>query len=85
MDIGSSHVHLVRIEPDAGRWRYYCVYLRPDLFASVALVREWGRIGQGGGSYRVEPFDNRASAHAALLDVVRLKVRRGYQEAGAAP
>ncbi|WP_353959900.1 WGR domain-containing protein [Aquisalimonas lutea] len=82
MDIGSAHVHLVTIDPDAGRWRYYRVYLRPDLFAPVALVREWGRIGHGGGSYRVEPFDSMASAYEAFLDVVRRKMRKGYREAG---
>ncbi|SEP58764.1 WGR domain-containing protein [Ectothiorhodospira magna] len=56
------------------------VTLQPDLFATVALVREWGRLGnRGSGQRKVEPFDDWGQARKALEAAVIGKIKRGYR------
>jgi predicted DNA-binding WGR domain protein len=44
----------------------------------VSLIREWGRIGRA-GQLRLDPFDDRQQAEAALLRLVQEKQRKGYR------
>ena len=69
---------LVRIDPDKGTHRFYHAGLWPDLFGGVSVMREWGRIGQA-GQLRLEPYDDRQQAEAALDRLVQQKQRRGYR------
>jgi predicted DNA-binding WGR domain protein len=39
---------LQRIEPLRNIRRFYALSLQPDLFGTVSVVKEWGRIGQPG-------------------------------------
>jgi predicted DNA-binding WGR domain protein len=42
------HLVLHRIEPGQGIRRFYSLMIEPDLFGTVRLVRNWGRIGTNG-------------------------------------
>ena len=75
-------VELEKIDVTRGIRRYYRLWLRPDLFAEVCLIRQWGRIGQAGGHARVEPFEDVGTARAKLERLVAAKRRRGYQATG---
>jgi predicted DNA-binding WGR domain protein len=48
-----------------------------DLFGTVRLVRNWGRIGTNGQEL-VEVFDSEHEAGEALEALARIKRRRGY-------
>ncbi len=50
-----------------------------DLFGTVRLVRNWGRIGTTGQEL-VAIFDSEEEAGAALEELARLKRRRGYRD-----
>jgi predicted DNA-binding WGR domain protein len=49
-----------------------------DLFGTVRLVRNWGRIGTNGQEL-VEVFATALGAGEALEAIVRAKRRRGYR------
>jgi predicted DNA-binding WGR domain protein len=58
--------------------RYYVLSIEPTLFGDAALVREWGRIGQG-GKRRLDLYaDDRQAAIALDLWLAR-KTKRGYR------
>lgn len=69
--------YLDRIDHDAGMARFYAVMVVPTLFGTFAVVREWGRIGQG-GTVRDAVFGSEAQAHEVAAGIVQTKVRRGY-------
>ena len=71
---------LERIEPDANVHRYYVLAIEPTLFGDVGLRREWGRIGNRGGSSRLDIHDNHDAAKEALATWLRRKRGRGYSE-----
>lgn len=73
-----SPCHLRRIVPADNVWRYYTLFLGPDLFGGTTLVREWGRIGQSGTVMR-QHFTDEAAAERELDRIARSKVRRGYR------
>jgi predicted DNA-binding WGR domain protein len=50
-----------------------------DLFGTVRLVRNWGRIGTNGQEL-VEAFASEDDAAKALEAVARAKRRRGYRD-----
>ena len=75
-----SLVHLRRIDPERGMWRFYSLTLQPTLLGGVDLIRRWGRIGTQGGSVLVETYPDEASAQAALERLAALKRRRGYAD-----
>jgi predicted DNA-binding WGR domain protein len=39
---------LLRIDPEQGPRRFYSLMIERDLFGTVRLVRNWGRIGTTG-------------------------------------
>jgi predicted DNA-binding WGR domain protein len=70
---------LHRIDPEQGIRRFYSLMIERDLFGTVCLVRNWGRIGTK-GQEMVEVFANEIEAGEALEAVARLKRRRGYRD-----
>jgi predicted DNA-binding WGR domain protein len=70
-------VDLVKRNPAKKMARFYRLAIWPDLFGVFALVREFGRIGQGGRVY-VKSFDEEQAAIQAFERLLRQKTRRGY-------
>ena len=73
------HLVLHRIEPGQGIRRFYSLMIERDLFGTVRLVRNWGRIGTRGQEL-VEIHADEIAAGQALEAVARAKRRRGYQD-----
>jgi len=71
-------VHLERIDPDAHMARFYKVQVIPTLFGEWAVVREWGRIGQG-GTVREDVQSCEIQAIELAERHVTRKQRRGYR------
>ena len=71
------HLVLHRIDPEQGIRRFYSLMIERDLFGTVRLVRNWGRIGTNGQEL-VEIFADEIEAGKALEAVARAKRRRGY-------
>jgi predicted DNA-binding WGR domain protein len=70
---------LHRIDPELGVRRFYSLMIERDLFGTVRLVRNWGRIGTNGREL-VEEFASEIEAGEALEALARGKRRRGYQD-----
>jgi predicted DNA-binding WGR domain protein len=73
------HLVLHRIDPEQGVRRLYSLMIEKDLFGSVRLVRNWGRIGTNGQEL-VEIHVDEIAAGQALEAVARAKRRRGYRD-----
>jgi predicted DNA-binding WGR domain protein len=73
------HLVLHRIDPEQGIRRFYSLMIERDLFGTVRLVRNWGRIGTNGQEL-VEVFTSEQGAGEALELVARAKRRRGYRD-----
>ena len=73
------HLVLHRIDPGQGIRRFCSLMIERDLFGTVRLVRNWGRIGTNGQEL-VEVFADEAEAGQALEALARLKRRRGYRD-----
>jgi predicted DNA-binding WGR domain protein len=73
------HLVLHRIDPEQGVRRFYSLMIERDLFGSVRLVRNWGRIGTNGQEL-VEVFATEAEAGQALEGLAAAKRRRGYRD-----
>jgi len=73
------HLVLHRIDPEQGIRRFYSLMIERDLFETVRLVRNWGRIGSN-GQEMVEIFANELEAGEVLETVARAKRRRGYRD-----
>ena len=69
---------LHRIDPEQGIARFYSLMIERDLFGTVRLVRNWGRIGTN-GQEKVEVFATELEAGEALEAIARAKCRRGYR------
>lgn len=68
---------LARTDTSQNIRRFYRMEIVPGLFGNWSLVREWGRIGQG-GQIRVDWFPTEAAAHHAQACLLTQKGRRGY-------
>jgi predicted DNA-binding WGR domain protein len=73
------HLVLHRRDPEQGIRRFYSLMIERDLFGTVRLVRNGGRIGTNGREL-VEIFADELEAGEALETVARAKRRRGYQD-----
>jgi predicted DNA-binding WGR domain protein len=67
---------LHKVDPDQGIARFYSLMVERDLFGTIRLVRNWGRIGTN-GQQLVEVFADEIEAGAALEALARAKRRRG--------
>jgi predicted DNA-binding WGR domain protein len=73
------HLVLHRIEPGQGIRRFYSLMIERDLFGTVRLVRNWGRVGTK-GQEMVEIHADEVEAGLALEAFARVKRQRGYQD-----
>jgi predicted DNA-binding WGR domain protein len=73
------HLVLHRIDPEQGARRFYSLMIERDLFGTVRLVRNWGRIGTN-GQEKVEDYADELEAGQALEAIAAAKRRRGYQD-----
>ena len=73
------HIVLHRIDPEQGVWRFYSLMIEKDLFGTVRLVRNWGRIGTN-GQEKAEEHPDEESAGMALETIARAKRKRGYRD-----
>ena len=73
------HLVLHRIDPGQGIRRFYSLVIERDLFGTIRLVRNWGRIGTNGQEL-VEVFASEIEAGLALEAIAQAKRRRGYQD-----
>jgi predicted DNA-binding WGR domain protein len=70
---------LRRVDPDRGVARIDFLIVARDLFGTIRLVRNWGRIGTNGQEL-VEVFASEIEAKQALEAIARAKRRRGYRD-----
>jgi predicted DNA-binding WGR domain protein len=70
---------LRRVDPDQGVARFYMLAIERDLFGTIRLVRNWGRIGTRGREL-ADVFDTEEAAGEALEALATAKRRRGYQD-----
>ena len=70
---------LRRLEPNQRLERHYSLMIERDLFGTVRLVRNWGRIGTRGREI-VQVFDYEFEARQALEAFASAKRRRGYRD-----
>jgi predicted DNA-binding WGR domain protein len=73
------HLVLHRIDPEQGIRRFYSLMIERDLFGTIRLVRNWGRIGTRGQEL-VEIHADEIEAGQALEAVASAKRRRGYRD-----
>ena len=71
--------YLEKRDPARNMQRYYRVSVAPTLFGDWATVREWGRIGQRGGSRMECWFASETDAIRSGQNITAAKCRRGYQ------
>jgi predicted DNA-binding WGR domain protein len=68
---------LTHIDAARNMRRFYAVDVTPTLFGEWQLVREWGRIGQG-GTLRTCTYPAQDEAEKAQARSISRKLRRGY-------
>jgi len=73
--------HFERHDPARNMRRYWRLTITRDLFGTVLLLREWGRIGTAGRSL-AEPHADLPAARAAAARLARRKTGRGYVRVG---
>jgi predicted DNA-binding WGR domain protein len=73
----TMQTYLEKRQPAQKMARFYRMAVMPNLFGEWTLLREWGRIGQG-GQVRMDWFTNESQAVAALVTLEAAKRRRGY-------
>jgi predicted DNA-binding WGR domain protein len=73
------HLVLHKRDPERRVARFYSLMIERDLFGTVRLVRNWGRIGTNGQEL-VEIFADELAAGQALEALAQLKRRRGYRD-----
>jgi predicted DNA-binding WGR domain protein len=73
------HLVLHRIDPEHRVRRFYSLMIERDLFGTVRLVRNWGRIGTNGQEL-VEIHEDEIGAGKALEALAQSKRQRGYRD-----
>ena len=73
------HLVLHRIDPEQGIRRFYSLMIERDLFGTIRLVRNWGRIGTKGQEL-VEIHADETAAGQALEAIAQAKGQRGCQD-----
>lgn len=69
--------YLEKRQPANNVARFYRMSVMLNLFGEWTLLREWGRIGQG-GQVRMDWFSDEGQAVAALISLEASKRQRGY-------
>ena len=73
------HLVLRWNDPETGILRFYSLMIERDLFGSVRLVRNWGRIGTKGRE-TVEDFETDDAAGQALEQAAKALRSQGYRD-----
>ena len=73
-----ARVRLTSVDPARNRYRFYSLTWQPMLFGGGALIRTWGRMGTKGRTLEIV-YPDRASAQPAVEQLLRQRLRRGYQ------
>jgi len=73
------HLVLHRIDPEQGIRRFYSLMIERDLFGTIRLVRNWGRIGTN-GQEKAEEYNSEKEAGQALEAIAQVKRQRGYRD-----
>lgn len=74
----SEMIWLERHDDDLNMHRFYALELTRDLFGQYLLTRRWGRVGRGGGQFRVAAFDTKSMAEEVAEKLRLAKQKRGY-------
>ncbi len=75
----SQGLRLERIAPERNMAWYYTLAVELTLFDDWSCTRSFGRIGTRGGRIMLGLFEDRASAEAELIALLRAKQARGYR------
>ena len=73
---------LSRVDPDEHMNRWNAVGVQPGLFDQVAVIRLWGSREKDYQQVMVQAFEELEVARTAADELIREKVRRGYQVVG---
>ena len=74
----TSYVRFVSIDPEHNRARFYELLIQPTLWGEVSLIRQWGRIGGGGGQRQITFHQEWLSAEAEFGALIAHRMKRGY-------
>ena len=78
LDIFPDQMILRRKDPTQNMNRFYRMVIQRNLFGGADLIREWGRIGMS-GKVRIDHHPDEGRAVDALIELMSLKRKRGYQ------
>ena len=67
------------IDPEQGIRRFYSLMIERDLFGTIRLVRQWGRIGTS-GQEKAEEFASEDEAGIALEILAQAMRMQGYRD-----
>ena len=73
-------VSLASIDPSRNRYRLYWLRVQPTLWGEPSLVRRWARRGREGRT-QATIYPDPERARAAFHQLLRLRLRHGYQPA----
>lgn len=68
-----------RIDSATNCYRWYQVWVQPDLFGVWAVWTGWGRIGSVRYRQRLYPTASRDEAEQLAHQIIHRKFQRGYQ------
>ncbi len=77
--------HGERIDALKNCFRWYRVWVQPDLFGVWAVWTAWGRIGSKTYRLRLQPAATRDEAEQKARALIRRKTQRGYQSTARRP
>lgn len=70
--------HGEKVDANHNCFRWYEVWIQPDLFGQWAVWSAWGRIGARYHRQRVYPVRGSLAAVTAAHQLIHRKIRRGY-------
>ena len=70
--------YLRKIDAEKNQYRFYTLYIMPDLFGDWSLIRSWGRIGSEGSS-KIDSFKTEEKAQGKLEELRQQKTKKGYE------
>nr|AEP14257.1 WGR domain-containing protein [Sulfobacillus thermotolerans] len=68
-----------RVVPAQNCYRWYRVWVQPDLFNDWVVWTAWGRLGSAQYRQRLYPVADCESATALVQHIIARKIRRGYR------
>jgi len=68
-----------RIDAERNCYRWYQVWVQPDLFGVWAVWTAWGRLGSTRYRQRLYPRNGPDAAQHLAQSIIARKTRRGYR------